>query len=83
MTTLKAREALYKKMPDLKVQNITIRLNRVFLKTLTDLEFTVLWHMAGLDIEVSEPTKEYIEERRVRLGLKFTPIAGYDLQTKK
>lgn len=77
----KAQNDLLRKHPQLR-QNLRIRLARVFFKELTDIEFVVFWNLPGLDVEISEPTKKYIEERRQKLGLKFSGTAGYDLETK-
>ena len=52
------------------------------LKQLTDLEFSILWYMPNLDIMVTKETQKYIEDRRRRLGLKFKPDAGFNLNNE-
>jgi len=47
-------------------------LSRYYFEVLTDVEFTTLWYMPGLEIMVSKRTRMYIEQRRRALGLVKT-----------
>ncbi len=79
MTTLngKDKKSLMGKIPELEFKNTHIGLQLAHFKKLSDDEFTILWYMPGMDIEVDHKTQIYIEKRRRELGLKITHIAGY------
>jgi hypothetical protein len=61
-------EEIYKAIPELRTTK-TIALPRRFFFKLTDLQFKILYELPGLKISVSEKTIEYIEKRRLALGL--------------
>lgn len=61
-------EAIYKKIPELKGTK-TITLTKLYFERLNDVEFTILYTMPGLLIQVAPKTMEYIENRRVELGI--------------
>jgi len=46
-------------------------LQKSHFKQLTDFEFSVLWHLPGLDIMCTPQTMKYVKERREALNLKF------------
>ena len=68
--------SLQEKIPLLRGESKTIRLNRMFLKKLTDIEFIVLWNMPNLIVEASPDVIEYIDTRRRSLNLKETKHAS-------
>ena len=68
--------SLQEKIPLLRGESKTIRLNRKFLKKLTDIEFIVLWNMPNLIVEAAPDVIEYIDTRRRSLNLKETKHAS-------
>lgn len=73
----KDKKSLMGKIPELGFKNTHIGLQLAHFKKLSDDEFTILWYMPGMDIEVDQKTQVYIETRRRALGLKITHIAGF------
>lgn len=71
------KKSLLGKIPELGHRNSLIGLQLAHFKKLSDAEFTILWYMPGLDIDVDGKTQIYIEVRRRELGLKFNQFAGY------
>lgn len=70
-------KALMKKIPELKVkQNTRVFLSGTFFRKLNDDEFTTLWYMPGMEIMVSKPTRQYIEQRRRGLKLEKSRHTG-------
>lgn len=67
---------LQEKIPLLKGESQTIRLNRIFLKKLSDIEFIVLWNMPNLTVEASPDVIEYVDQRRKKLKLKDSKYAS-------
>ena len=50
-----------------------------FWKALSDTDFIIIWNMPDANILLPPRAEEYVEERRKKLGLKFTKNAGYNL----
>ena len=73
----KDKKRLFEKIPELGQKNVQIGLQLAHFKKLSDAEFTILWYMPGMDIDVDHKTQIYIETRRRELGLKFNQFAGY------
>ena len=73
----KAKTGLFGKIPELGHKEVHIGLQMAHFKKLSDAEFTTLWYMPGMDIDIDLKTQIYIETRRRELGLKITHIAGY------
>ena len=71
------KKKLLSKIPQLRKANILIKLQLAHFQKLSDAEFTILWYMPGLDIDVDGVTQLYVERRRMELGLKFNQFAGY------
>ena len=69
-------KSLQDKIPLLRGEHKTIRLNRTFLKKLTDIEFIALWNMPNLTVEAAPDTIEYIDKRRIELKLKESKYAS-------
>lgn len=72
-----SKKRLLAKIPELGHKNVHIGLQLAHFKKLSDEEFTVLWYMPGMDIDVDHKTQIYIEHRRRELGLKFNQFTGY------
>ena len=64
-------ESIIQKIPALANRNQRIMLQKSHFKHLTDFEFSILWHLPGLDIMCTPKTMEYVEKRREALNLKF------------
>lgn len=73
----KDKKGLLQKIPELAQRNRLIGLQMAHFKKLSDAEFTILWYMPGLDIDIDQKTQIYIEVRRRALGLKFNQFVGY------
>lgn len=77
MKTQSDKDKLFSKIPELGHKGVHIGLQLAHFKKLSDSEFTILWYMPGMDIDIDHKTQVYIEMRRRELGLKITHIAGY------
>lgn len=77
MKTQSDKDKLFSKIPELGHKNVHIGLQLAHFRKLSDAEFTILWYMPGMDIDVDHKTQIYIETRRRELGLKFNQFAGY------
>lgn len=67
---------LMKKLPPITRDTKLVHLPLVFFTKLSDVEFTVLWHMPKLEIHVSKKAMEYIDRRRRVLKLTHTKDAS-------
>ncbi len=72
-----SKKELLRKIPQLQNKNARIGLKLNHFKKLSDHEFTILWYMPGMDIDIDAMTQIYIEARRMELGLKVNQFAGY------
>lgn len=77
------QQKLLEKLPILSTKGQRVMLTKTMMKGLTDLEFSILWYIPNLDVVVSPKTKDYIEQRRRRLDLKFKGYAGFDLNNEE
>lgn len=68
-------QSIFTKIPDLVEEN-EIYINKGAFKTLTDEEFIVLWSLPSIVIRVSPNAADYLEERRMLLGLKRAEQSG-------
>lgn len=68
--------SLFEKVPILKEKADTTYLQKHMFEKLTDQEFVVLWALPNLVIRVAPQAADYIEERRMLLGLKRDHNSG-------
>jgi len=68
--------SIFKKIPDLANEEENIYLSKAHFKLLTDQEFIVLWALPNIVIRVAKSAADYLEERRLLLGLKRAEHSG-------
>jgi hypothetical protein len=68
-------KSIFKKIPVLEEEK-EIYLPKGMFQLLTDEEFIVLWSLPNIVIRVSDKAADYMEERRLLLGLKREESSG-------
>jgi hypothetical protein len=68
-------KSIFRKIPDL-VEEKEVYINKGRFQTLTDEEFILLWSLPNIVIRVSKNAADYLEERRILLGLKRAEQSG-------
>lgn len=68
-------KSIFRKIPDL-VEEKEVYINKGAFQTLTDEELVVLWSLPNIVIKVSKNAADYLEERRILLGLKRAEQSG-------
>jgi hypothetical protein len=69
-------KSIFDKIPDLANEQEEIYISKSHFKLLTDHEFIVLWTLPNIVIRVSKSAADYLEERRILLGLKRAEHSG-------
>lgn len=67
--------SIFEKIPVLEEED-DVYINKGAFETLTDEELVVLWSLPNIVIRVSEKAADYLEERRILLGLKRAEHSG-------
>jgi len=68
-------KSIFRKIPDLVEEKETYIIKGRF-ETLTVQEFVLLWSLPNIVIRVSKNAADYLEERRILLGLKRAEQSG-------
>jgi len=68
-------ESIFEKIPVLETEK-DVYLGKLYFKKLTDEEFVLLWTLPNLIIRVHPNAADYLEERRLLLGLKRNMQSG-------
>ena len=67
--------SIFEKIPALEEEE-EVYINKGAFETLTDEELVVLWSLPNIVIRVSKRAADYLEERRILLGLKRAEQSG-------
>lgn len=69
-------KSIFTKIPALAEEQSEVYINKGAFQTLTDEEFIILWSLPSIVIRVSKNAADYLEERRILLGMKRAEHSG-------